>query len=144
METAIDKIRAVRNQRANELAQYEQQSQRLLVTIQNLKSQISGLDLAIAAASPEQSEIPMQESVAGGRYADMPMIEAVYDVIQRYGDEPGLLVPQIISKLQAGGFEPTEAPARLYPSIYAVAMRLLGRDKIREGQSQQKRTFLKK
>lgn len=142
MITPVEKIQAVREQKSKLLSEYEQQSARLLASIQQLKAQISGLDLAIEAAMPKGEESLAPPLPGAGKYEAMAMTPAVLDVVQMFGEPPGLLVPEIIERLKAEGFQ---SPARnLYASIYSIAMRLVEQEKIYALEKNSKRSFARK
>ncbi len=77
-----------------------------------------------------------------GKYSNMPLSKAILDVVNLWGTPPGLLTPEVMTKLQAEGFQ--SRAKKLYASVYSVAQSLVKSGKIDQGERDGKRSFMRK
>ena len=77
-----------------------------------------------------------------GKYSKSSLTEAILDVVNVWGSPPGLLIPEIMKKLESEGFK--SKAKKLYASAYSVASRLVESERISEGTKDGKRSFMRK
>jgi len=141
---AIETLKALRAKKSALYDSIQGDIQRLEMESRELAAEIVGVDEAIkaisGAAKNEQAGQPALPAI--GKYSNMSPTLAILDVVQKHGNPPGLLVPDIIAKLAAEGFK--SKAEQLYSVVYAISQRLVKQDKIREGRRDGKRAFMRK
>jgi len=110
-----------------------------------LEGQVKVLEEAISQVKARYGKngVPTDQTPALlGKYAKMGLTDAILDVVTTRGAPPGLIAPEIITALETEGFK--NKAKEFYPSVYAVAMNMVKRGKIKEGKKDGKRTFMRK
>jgi hypothetical protein len=141
MNGAIEKLKALRQKKAQSMAGWRNTIASLQDELANAEAQIIGIDESIKELSggtpPMESTPPLI-----GKYAKMGLTPAILDVLENAGDPPGLSAPEIMERLKAEGFKTTAK--NLYASVYSVSLGLVEAGKAREGKKDGRRTFMKK
>jgi len=75
------------------------------------------------------------------KYVEMPLTDAVLDVIERHGAAPGLFIPEIMEHLASEGYK--SESDNFYPSVYSTVMRWVNRGKATKGVRDGKRSFVR-
>src|SRR5438093_1757842 len=140
--SSVEKIKALRDKKQEMIEKCKSQIANLEYEMQQLTAQIDGLDEAIKTLIEEHQKPEVPSLTGLGRYSKMMLTEAVADVIARFGTHPGLLVPMIIEKLKAEGFQSNGK--ELYSSVYVTGLRLIKQGKAVEGKTNGKRSFMRK
>src|SRR5260221_10742852 len=106
-----------------------------------VRVRIDTLDEVIKDVSTSNgSETPAFTGV--GKYSKKSLSESIVDVVNTWGDSPGLLTPEIITKLKTEGFK--SKAKKLYASVYSVSCHLANEEKIALGTKDGKRSFMRK
>jgi hypothetical protein len=131
-DSTAELMMSTRNSLADRVTQLREQREKLDNTISTLEGKIELLDelLAKAASLPismaQHNKPDSTEPLVGlGKYAKVPMMEAVEDVIHRFGED-GIGVTEICDKMKADGFPGSE---HLYSSVYVTCKRLVKKGK---------------
>ena len=142
MANAIEILTSLRKEKADLIDQCRREIEGLEHDIQALSGVIDGIDESIKAIQLKEGVTPQTPSNATSKYVGKGLTECVLDIVQRQGDPPGLLVPQIVKQLETEGFK--SGAKRLYENIYSVGIRLVRQGKIKEGKIDGKRSFMRK
>jgi hypothetical protein len=75
-----------------------------------------------------------------GKYSKMELSKAILDVVQAHGKDDGLLVPESMKHLVAGGYN--YKGKSFYSTVYASAQYLVKKDELSETKKEGKRSFV--
>lgn len=144
MEEAIEKLKALRAKKVAKIEQLRSEIDSCEHAIREISGMLEGIEEAIIAISGTGGSTvqpPLLQNQAG-KYANLKPTQAVLELVASFGNPPGLLVPEIIQKLESEGLKTTAKD--VYPMIYSIAQRLVKSGKIKEGVRGGKRSFMRK
>src|SRR6266851_855435 len=104
MHTDVQKLHSLMNKKQGQIIVYRQQMERLNLQLVELQGQINGIAESIQALGGFDNT-PKQAAVKTNDSTHSSLSDEVLGLIQREGRSPGLVVPEIIDRLQAGGFK---------------------------------------
>jgi len=146
MPNAIEKLMVLRDGKAKEIMNLENEIKGLQASLNEAAWELKGIDASIQTVgrngASHRSEPALPESSGPGRYANVSLSPAILDVINTSGDPPGLLVPEILEQLRDQGFK--SQARELYSTVYAAAYRLVKLGQIGESKRDGKRSFIRK
>jgi len=133
---------SVRNRYAHEVEDLESQIEALNLKLTWTKNRLEVANEIVTEIQGTRKDKATPPLKGFGKYATMQINPAVLDVVNTYGDGLGLLVPDIIRHLTAGGFPYTGN--NFYSSVYGVARYLAKRQKISTSSTDGTISYLKK
>jgi len=145
-EYAIAALTEMLEDKQHELKQNDGQVASLQEKSELIKGEVKALEKTIEMVRERfmNPELPNTSTngKTNGKYTAMTLSKAVVDVVERFGESPGISASQILQYLEREGFK-TEAKKPYY-SVYGVARDLVERKQINEGERDGKKVFIKK
>src|ERR1039458_4798159 len=106
MNDVLEKLQAIR---AKYLAALERVQGDIVILQEEAKAfatKVANLeDVIKEVREADGDSTPLLPGVGNGKYANSKLTDAIADVIKIWGSPPGLLVPEIIAKLESDGFK---------------------------------------
>ena len=144
IQIAYDSLEQLKESKFSEIKANNNHIEGLQMENEGLEKEIKGIDEALKCLEKDFGGRPTTSNgpPSDAKYSNLSLSEAIIAVLNEHGNHPGLLVPEIIEKLKAGGFK--SDAKNLYASAYSVAMSLLSHQKVKESEKLGKRSFVKK
>jgi len=132
---------SVRNRYAHEVEELESEITKLQGLFERAKYRLEAANDIVSEIEGKTKDVGTVPLKGFGKYSSMSLREATLDVLNTCG-ERGLLAPDIMRRLLAGGFP--DQGKKFYSNVYGTAQYLVKKEKAKEAKINGKRTFMKK